>query len=76
MKVLKSEITSVSEMNKKLNEFNLNVTDVKYGSSMMVCGFTLSSDDGQGNSWSVWYDCTDMTMGDILDFILIFFFGR
>jgi hypothetical protein len=55
---------------------NLKISNFKYNDANVVCGFTLSSDDGQGNAWSTWYDCTDMTMDDIVDFIMIFFFSE
>ena len=75
IEVLKSKVNSLSELNEVLNDKNFQITEVKYNDANMICGFTLSYDNGAGNSWSTWYDCSDMTMGDIHVFIMIFFFG-
>jgi len=73
IEVLKSNVNSLSELNEALNDKNFSITEVKYNDAKMICGFTLSYDNGAGNSWSTWYDCSDMTMGDIWNFIMIFF---
>ena len=74
VEVLKSKVNSLSELNEVLNDKNFQITEVKYNDAKMICGFTLSYDNGAGNSWSTWYDCSGMTMGDIMNFIMIFFF--
>jgi hypothetical protein len=50
------------------------VSNVLFDENTMICGFSLSYNSGTGTSWSVWYDCSSMTMGDIMNFVMNFFF--
>lgn len=74
IEVVKNKISSVSELNNILKSKNLSVSKTKYDENGNICGFTLSYDNGPGNSWSTWYDCSDMTMDDVLYFLLTVFF--
>lgn len=66
-------INSVEQVNLSLKSHNLEISNLKYDENNSVCGFTLSYDNGAGNAWSTGYDCTGMTMGDIMNFLMIFF---
>ncbi|CAM3922868.1 hypothetical protein FLSI110296_03570 [Flavobacterium sinopsychrotolerans] len=65
-------INSVEQVNLSLKSHNLEISNLKYDENNTVCGFTLSYTDKNDN-WSTQYDCTGMTMGDIMNFLMIFF---
>ncbi len=74
VKVASGKISSLSKLEEVLNDSNFSISEIKYDDTNLICSFTLSYDNGNGNSWSTQYDCTDMKMGDIMNFIMIFFF--
>lgn len=65
-------INSVEQVNLSLKSHNLEISNLKYDENNTVCGFTLSYADKNDN-WSTQNDCTGMTMGDIMNFLMIFF---
>ena len=52
----------------------VKISNVKYDKKQLICGFTVSYDDGAGNAWSTQYDCTGMTWPDVDNFLLSVFF--
>jgi hypothetical protein len=74
VQVLKNKVYSLSELNEALENKKVSITEINYNESKMICGFTLSYDNGAGTSWSTMYDCSGMTMSDVMYFLLRVFF--
>jgi hypothetical protein len=68
IEVAKGKINSLSELNEVLNDKNFQITEVKYNDAKMICGFTLSYDDGV-RSWDTWMDCSDWGSDDLWNLI-------
>ena len=48
--VVKSKINSFAELEEALKDNNFSISEIKYDDANLICGFTLSYDDGV-RSW-------------------------
>ncbi len=73
--VVKSKINSFAELEEALKDNNFSISEIKYDDANLICGFTLSYDDGV-RSWDTWMDCSDWGsdgLWNLVQFLLYYY---